>query len=89
MKTPSEKEKKLNLAINKLQNINLENPSLKNSLENLDQQKNQLEIEKKKVENKYYSLIHEYEQLKQKLEEINNKKKSEQKKEIEFSEKID
>ena len=39
MKTPSEKEKKLNLAINKLQNINLENPSLKNSLENLDQQK--------------------------------------------------
>ena len=55
MKTPSEKEKKLNLAINKLQNINLENPSLKNSLENLDQQKNQLEIEKKEVENKYYS----------------------------------
>ena len=48
MKTSSEKEKKLNLAINKLQNINLENPSLKNSLENLGQQKNQLEIEKKR-----------------------------------------
>ena len=80
MKTSSEKEKKLNLAINKLQNINLENPSLKNSLENLDQQKNQLEIEKKEVENKYYSLIHEYEQLKQKLEEINNKKKVNKKK---------
>ena len=80
MKTSSEKEKKLNLAINKLQNINLENPSLKNSLENLDKQKNQLEIEKKEVENKYYSLLNEYEQLKQKLEEINNKKKSEQKK---------
>ena len=52
MKTFGEKEKKLNLAINKLQNLNLENPSLKNSLKNLDQQKNQLEIEKKEVENK-------------------------------------
>ena len=80
MKTPSEKEKKLNLSINKLQNINLENPSLKNSLKNIDQQKNQLEIEKKEVENKYYYLIHEYEQLKQKLEEINNKKKVNKKK---------
>ena len=63
MKTPSEKEKKLNLAINKLQNINLENPSLKNSLENLDQQKNQLEIEKKELETKYLSLQEEFEGL--------------------------
>ena len=47
MKTSSEKGKKLNLAINKLQNINLENPSLKNSLENLDQQKKEIEFSEK------------------------------------------
>ena len=44
MKTSSEKEKKLDLALNKLKDLNLENPSLKNSLENLYNQKNQLEI---------------------------------------------
>ena len=52
MKTISEKEKKLNLALNKLENLNLENPSLKDSLKNLEEQKNQLEIEKKGIENK-------------------------------------
>ena len=44
MKTSTEKEKKLDLALSKLKNLNLENPELKNSLENLDNQKNQLEI---------------------------------------------
>jgi len=52
MKTDSEKEKKLTYAIDKLKNLNLQNPSLKNNLENLNLQKNQLEIEKKKKEKK-------------------------------------
>ena len=39
MKTSTEKEKKLDLALSKLKNLNLENPELKNSLENLDNQK--------------------------------------------------
>ena len=47
MKTNSEKEKKLNLALNKLKNLTLENPSFKDEMENLNNQKNQLEIEKK------------------------------------------
>ena len=41
MKTNSEKEKKLNLALNKLQDLNLVNSGFKKSLEELDSQKNQ------------------------------------------------
>ena len=89
MKTSDEKEKKLNLALSKLKKLNFENPDLKNSIENLSIQKNQLEIEKKEVENKYNLLASEHENLQEKLDYINTQKKSEQKKEIEFSEKID
>ena len=51
MKTSNEKEKKLDLALSKLKNLNLENSGIRNSLENLDVQKNQLEIEKKRNRN--------------------------------------
>ena len=47
MKTDGEKEKKLSFALNKLKSLNLQNPTLKINLENLNSQKNQLEIEKK------------------------------------------
>ena len=47
MKTDSEKEKKLSFALDKLKSLNLQNPTLKSNLENLNIQKNQLEIEKK------------------------------------------
>ena len=49
MKTDSEKEKKLSFALNKLKSLNLQNPTLKSNLENLNIQKNQLEIEKKQI----------------------------------------
>tara|TARA_B100000965_G_C19458324_1_gene698498 strand:- start:200 stop:523 length:324 start_codon:yes stop_codon:yes gene_type:complete len=89
MKTSNEKEKKLTLALNKLENINLANPVLKNSLENLGEQRNQLEIEKKEIEKKYQLLMRDYEKLKQKLEEVNINKEKEKRKELEFTEKID
>ena len=89
MKTDSEKEKKLSFALNRLKSLNLQNPTLKSNLENLNSQKNQLEIEKKQIEEKYQNLINEHEALKQKLENINRQKDGEQKKETEFSEKID
>ena len=50
MKTQGEKEKKLDLVLRKLKGLSLENPGLKNNLENLNNQKNQLEIEKKDIE---------------------------------------
>jgi len=73
MKTSSEKEKKLSLALSKLKNLNHENPGLTNALQNLDNQKNQLEIEKKEISNKYEELVQEHEKIKQEL--INYKKK--------------
>ena len=52
-------------------------------------QKNLLEIEKTELESKYKDLVEDHEILSKKLEEIKNNKKLEEKKQIEFSEKID
>ena len=83
------KEKKLNIALTKLKNLNLENPEIKKNIENLSSQKNQLEIEKQELEDKYKSLLEEYNNLTNKLDELQSQEKIEQKKQIEFSEKID
>jgi phage shock protein A len=63
MKTDSEKEKKLSFALNRLKSLNLQNPTLKSNLENLSVQKNQLEIEKKQIEEKYQNLTSEHKAL--------------------------
>ena len=84
-----EKEKKLNLALTKLKNLNLENPDIKKNIEILGEQKNQLEIEKSEIEKKYQTLVDEHENLWRKLEELQNREKIEDKKRLEFSEKID
>ncbi len=84
-----EKEKKLNLALTKLKNLNLENPDIKKNIEMLGEQKNQLEIEKSEIEKKYETLVDEHDNLLRKLEELKNREKIEEKKRLEFSEKID
>ena len=71
MKTDSEKEKKLYLAIDKLKELKHQNPLLKTDLENLNSQKNQLEIEKKEIEDKYESLVIDYKSLMKRLDKIN------------------
>ena len=73
MKINSEKEKKLVSALDKLKNLQIQNPSSKDELKNLSLQKNQLEIEKKEIEDKYQSLINDHGVLSQKLKELNNK----------------
>ena len=83
-----EKEKKLNLALTKLKNLNFENRNIKN-VENLNLQKNQLEIEKQELEQKYKTLEDDYENLSKKLDQFQLQEKIEQKKHLEFSEKID
>ena len=88
MKTHSEKEKKLDTALDRLRNLNL-NTNLKENLQNLNYQKNQLEIEKKEVTNKYEELIKEHEKIKQELHNYQQQKIREQSKVAEFSEKID
>jgi len=89
MNSVIEKEKKLNLALTKLKNLNLKNPNIKKNIENLNSQKNQLEIEKIELEQKYKILIEDYNNLSQKLEKFENQEKIEKKKQVEFSEKID
>ena len=76
----SEKEKKLNQALASLKKLNLNNPELKNNIENLTQQKNQLEIEKQELEKKYTSLNVEHEELTKKLDEFKNREKVEKEK---------
>ena len=70
-----EKEKKLNLALTKLKNLNLKNPDIKKNVENLNSQKNQLEIEKQELEEKYKSLLNDYENLNKKFDEFQNQEK--------------
>ena len=89
MNSVIEKEKKLNLALTKLKNLNLENPNIKKNIENLSEQKNQLEIEKQELEEKYKSLVDDYKYMSKKLDEFKNQEKIEQKKQTEFTEKID
>ena len=71
MNSVIEKEKKLNLALTKLKNLNLKNPDIKKNIENLSTQKNQLEIEKQELEEKYKSLVDDYNNLSKKLDEFN------------------
>ena len=84
-----EKEKKLNIALAKLKNLNFEDPDIKENIEILGEQKNQLEIEKSELDKKYKTLVDEHDNLSRKLEELQNREKIEEKKRLEFSEKID
>ena len=73
MKTHSEKEKKLDTALDRLRNLNL-NTNHKENLQNLNYQKNQLEIEKKEITNQYEALLQEHEKIKQELKLYKQKK---------------
>ena len=85
MKYFSEKEKKLENALDKLKKLNLiDEEGLKN-LEFLSDQKNQLEIEKKELENKHQNLMSEHHKLKD-IKVKNSKHKLDQ---LKFNEKID
>ena len=86
MKTFSEKEEKLNLALEKLKKLNFVNPKLKEHTERLDNRKNQLEIEKQQIEDKYRILLNDHDELKKKIKEQNQFQKN---KELKFNEKID
>ena len=67
MNSVIEKEKKLNLALTKLKNLNFKNPEIKKDLEDLSSQKNQLEIEKRDLEEKYKILKKDYNYISEKL----------------------
>ena len=83
MKIESEKEKKLDTALNKLITLDL-NTNLKENLESLDLQKNQLEIEKKEITNMYEELVQEHEKIKEELYNYKQQKIKEQSKVNDF-----
>jgi 5-formyltetrahydrofolate cyclo-ligase len=89
MNSVIEQEKKLHLALTKLKNLNFKNLDIKKNIEDLGLQKNQLEIEKQELEEKYKSLVDDYNKLTNKLDNFKDQEKIEEKKQIEFSEKID
>ena len=64
MKSLSEKEKKLQEALNKLIDFEFTNKDANPKIDFLNEKKNQLEIEKKDLENKYEKLQLEFNQLK-------------------------
>ena len=89
MKYFSEKEKKLEMALDKLKKLNLvDDEGLKN-IEFLSNQKNQLEIEKKELQNKHSDLIREHNKLKDQLKIIKNKNSKHKLDQLKFNEKID
>ena len=86
MKTFNEKEEKLNSSLQKLKKLKFENPQLAEQTKKLKAQKNQLEIEKRDIEEKYLALVTEHETLRKK---IKDEKLSQRHKELKFNEKID
>ena len=86
MKYFGEKEKKLEIALDKLKKLNLIDEDSQKNLKFLSDQKNQLEIEKRDIEEKYRVLLTEHETLRKK---IKDEKLSQRHKELKFNEKID
>ena len=89
MKYFSEKEKKLGIALDKLKKLNLLEEEGQKNLEFLSNQKNQLEIEKKELQNKHSDLIMEHQKLKDQLKDIKYKNSKHKQDQLKFNEKID
>ena len=89
MNSITEKEKKLNQTLEKLKNLDLAKKDNSTELENLKEQKNQLEIEYKQLLENCNFLEKENLKLKQKFGELMSKDENEKKREQKFSEKID
>ena len=89
MKYFNEKEKKLEIALDKLKKLNLLDEEGQKNLEFLSNQKNQLEIEKKELQNKHSDLVREHQKLKDQLKIIKDKNSKHKLDQLKFNEKID
>ncbi len=89
MNSITEKEKKLNQTLEKLRNLDFVKKRSLPELENLKEQKNQLEIEYKQLFKNYTFLEKENLKLKQEFEGFKSKNENEKRIEQKFSEKID
>ena len=89
MKYFGEKEKKLEIALDKLKKLKLVDEEGVKNLEFLSNQKNQLEIEKKELQNKHSDLVKEHQKLKDQLKIIKDKNSKNKLDQLKFNEKID
>ena len=89
MKYFSEKEKKLEMALDKLKKLNLVDEEGLKNIKFLSDQKNQLEIEKKELEDKHQNLMNEHHKLKDQLDVIKEKNSKHKIDQLKFNEKID
>ena len=71
MKDLEEKEKKLQSALSKLKTLKLNFDDLSANILSIENQKNQLKIEKEELQQKYINLNNEHRNLKHKLEKVN------------------
>ena len=89
MKYFSEKEKKLEMALDKLKKLNLIDDEGQKNMEILYEQKNQLEIEKNELEDKHENLMNEHHKLKDQLNAMREKNSKHKFDQLKFNEKID
>ena len=89
MKYHSEKEKKLVISLEKLKNLEFKDFQTSHNIDELNNQKNQLKIEKQDIEIKYQNLLRDNENKKNKLITLNQKVSKEKIKDQEFADKID
>tara|TARA_B100001121_G_scaffold289565_1_gene288578 strand:- start:3072 stop:3401 length:330 start_codon:yes stop_codon:yes gene_type:complete len=91
MKSFQEKEKKFYDLLDKLNNFDVSQiqNNDKSEIEKLKEHKNQLEIEKNSLEQKFEALSQELNIAQKKIEELENNKKKDQIKQNEFNQKID
>ena len=89
MKYISEKEKKLENALEKLKKLDFKNDAISQDIKELIDQKNQLEIEKNELEKRYKNLSDEHSNLQVKIKQMMVEKKDDRMKRLQFDEKID
>ena len=89
MNSFNEKEKKLQEALEKLSNFSISNLEQTTKIDELINQKNQLEIEKNDLIKKYLELETNFNDLKSKISILNIEKKNNNLQEEQFEKKID
>jgi len=89
MKNYQEKEKNLENALKRLNNVGEQFGGLYNDVSDLKIQKNQLISEKQEIESKYEKLLVEHKTLKEHLDKINNEVNLKFHSQNKFSKKID
>ncbi len=88
METLYNKEKKLETALNRLKSLSENSTGNLGEINDLYEEKNQLEIEKQEAENKFSQLIVEHENLKKKLKNLEERNAKNKRAEDEFNQEI-